>query len=204
MTRPGLAAALVGLTALCAAPALRARADEPKAPPADAKDAQKKDGGQAKDAAEKKDKKDKKGAAPGKVFTEDDLKKYSDDPEGKRKSEPAAESAPPADEPLPDSSMEHGGRQLWANRASDARDRIQDAQGKIDALETRIAALRDDVAPGRVMEPFRLQSIEADIAKAMSELEAARKELAAAKVAQEELEQEARRLGVPAGWLREP
>jgi len=54
------------------------------------------------------------------------------------------------------------------------------------------------------MEPFRLQRIEADIAKAMGELEAMNKELAAAREEQEKLFQEAQRKGVPLGWLREP
>ena len=54
------------------------------------------------------------------------------------------------------------------------------------------------------MEPFRLQRIEADIAKALDELEAANKELSGARAEQEKLLQDARQRGVPLGWLREP
>jgi hypothetical protein len=186
---------------VAAAVAARAGADEPSAAsPAAA---------QAKD--DKKGKKEPKPAspAPRKVFTEEDLKKYSDDPEGKKAKDSAAQAAPAADpakpeELIPDPALEHGGRVLWANRASDARDRIAEAEGNIANLENKITGLRNDMAPGREMEPFRLQGLQAEITKAMEELEGARKELATARTAQEELFREARLQGVPVGWLREP
>lgn len=163
-----------------------------------------KDKGKAKD----KDKKAKKPAspAPPKVFTEDDLKKYSDDPEGKpRPKTTGADRAAPADDasavPVEE---EHGGRQVWADRAKSARDRISQAEAVIAGLEAQIAQLRTDRGVDGAMEPFRLQRIEADIRKAMDELEAANKELAAARAEQEKLFQEARQQGVPLGWLREP
>jgi predicted nucleic acid-binding Zn-ribbon protein len=54
------------------------------------------------------------------------------------------------------------------------------------------------------MDPFRLQTIEAEIAKATAELDEARKELRSAREAQEALREEARRKGVPPGWLDQP
>lgn len=162
----------------------------------------------AKDKDKDKDKKAKKPAspAPRKVFTEDDLKKYSDDPEGKpRPKSPNAATAAPADDasavPVEE---EYGGRQVWADRAESARDRIAEAQARISVIEARIAQLRTDRGVEGAMEPFRLQRIEADIRKAMDELEAANKELATARAEQEKLFQDARQRGVPLGWLREP
>lgn len=165
----------------------------------------------AKDSDKDKDKKAKKvkkpaSPAPRKVITDDDLKKYSDDPEGKpRPKATGADRAAPADEasaaPVEE---EHGGRQAWADRAKAARDRVAETEAGISAIEARIAQLRTDRGVEGAMEPFRLQRIEADIAKAMDELEAAKKELAAARAEQESLFEEARRRGVPLGWLREP
>lgn len=158
--------------------------------------------------AKDKDKKAKKPAspAPPKVFTEDDLKKYSDDPEGKpRPKSTGADRAAPADDasavPVEE---EHGGRQVWKDRAESARDRIAEAETRVSVIEARIAQLRTDRGVEGAMEAFRLQRIEADIAKAASELEAANKELADARAEQEKLFEEARRRGVPLGWLREP
>lgn len=169
------------------------------------------DGPSAQTAAAKakdKDKKAKKPAspAPPKVFTEDDLKKYSDDPEGKpRPKSTGADRAAPADDasavPVEE---EHGGRQVWKDRAESARDRIAEAETRVSVIEARIAQLRTDRGVEGAMEAFRLQRIEADIAKAASELEAANKELADARAEQEKLFEEARRRGVPLGWLREP
>jgi hypothetical protein len=207
MTRPAaLAFTLLAAAALAVAPGVRA--DGPS--PAGQRDRAPVDKDKAKE--KDKDKKDKDGKpaspAPRRVFTEDDLKKYSEE-RAKGRSEGEETPAAPAPDPnapsdMPDSSQEHGGRALWATRASAARDLVAEAEGKIAAIEGRITALRNDMEPGREMEPFRLQRIEADIAKAMAELEQARKELAKAQAAQEELFQEARRLGVPSGWLREP
>lgn len=158
--------------------------------------------------AKDKDKKAKKPAspAPPKVFTEDDLKKHSDDPEGKpRPKSTGADRAAPADDasavPVEE---EHGGRQVWKDRAESARDRIAEAETRVSVIEARIAQLRTDRGVEGAMEAFRLQRIEADIAKAASELEAANKELADARAEQEKLFEEARRRGVPLGWLREP
>jgi hypothetical protein len=201
MTRPGSVSGVVLAAAvLLAAP--RIQADEPKpaaAPPEKA----------AKGDQDKKDDKDKKGAktaspAPRRVYTEEDLKKYSEDPEGKARAKPGTQERAVPEEPMPDSSQEHGGQPLWNNKASAARDRIAEAEGLIATLENRITGLRNDMAPGREMEPFRLQGIQADITKAMEELEAARKELAKARTAYDDLLTEARRLGVPNGWVREP
>jgi hypothetical protein len=155
----------------------------------------------------KKAKKAKKPAspAPRKVITDEDLKKYSDDPEGKpRPKTTGADRAAPADDSAAPVEEEHGGRQVWADRAESARDRIAQAEIRISVLEARIAQLRTDRGADGAMEPFRLQRIEADIRKAMEELEAANKELAAARAEQDKLFEEARRRGVPLGWLREP
>lgn len=194
MKGPGLVSGAL-LAAILAAPATRA--DGPSSPPA----AQKTEG--------KKDK-EKKGAKPSpaptrKVYTEDDLKRYSEDPDGKARFESTSAEGAPSDVDSPsEASQAYGGRQLWASRASEARQAVADAQARVTEIETRITGLRNDMAPGRETEAFRQQALQADIAKAMEDLEAARQDLAKAQKVHEDLLEEARRTGVPAGWVREP
>ena len=180
-----------------------APADGPSTKPSPAADKEKDK--KAKDKAAKA----KKPASPApKVFTDDDLKKYSDDPEGTAKKKTEGEAAPasaPAEEANETAQdAEFGGKQVWVDRAEGVRDRINQAQATVANLEAKIAQLRNDRGVEGAMEPFRLQRIEADIAKALGELEAANKELSAAQAAQEKLFQEARQRGVPMGWVREP
>jgi hypothetical protein len=169
---------------------------------------------QQKPAAKDKDKKDGKPQAPAppapappKSYTDDDLKKYEEERSGK------ADGASSDDQPLAEDHPASGGaedgeggegRAFWAERLKAERDRIAAAETAVADLEEKIAALRNDRDPTRVMEPFRLQAIEADIAKATGELEAANKELALARAALEAVLQDGRKRGVPNGWLREP
>jgi hypothetical protein len=165
---------------------------------------------QERSAEKDKDKKDRDGKvkkpqapAPPKSYTDDDLKKYEEE----RAANPASSSD---DQPLVEDhpALEDGeggeGRAFWVERLKAERDRIAAAETAMADLEEKIAALRNDRDPTRVMEPFRLQAIEADIAKATGELEAAKKELAQARAALEAVRQDARKRGVPNGWLREP
>ncbi|HVR72196.1 MAG TPA: hypothetical protein VMT87_15235 [Vicinamibacteria bacterium] len=157
--------------------------------------------------AEKQEKTD---APPrAKSYTDDDLKKYTEE----RAANPESESSPgdaaaPADEPNADEPgeppAEGEGRQFWADRAKAQRERIAAAEESIVATEEKIAGLRNDRDPTRAMDPFRLQTIEAETRKAAGELEAAKEELAEARAALEAVLQDARKRGVPNGWLREP
>jgi hypothetical protein len=201
MSRPHLLGGLLSAALLAGlSPAPAARAED--GPPVAAKDAKEGD---------KKKKKEKKPAspAPRRVYTDEDLKDYREgragqnaQPQsatapGNETSDAPAETAAPAEE-------EHGGRQVWADRAMSARERVGNAETRVEQLEARIAALRTDRGAERAMDPFRLQTIEAEIAKATAELDEARKELRSAREAQEALREEARRKGVPPGWLDQP
>ena len=156
-----------------------------------------------------KDKKDKKpqATAPAKSYTDDDLKRYEEERSGKADRASSDDQPLAEDHPAPGGSEDGEGgegRAFWAERLKAERDRIAAAETAIADLEEKIAALRNDRDPTRVMEPFRLQAIEADIAKATGELDAAKKELAQARAALEAVLQDARKRGVPNGWLREP
>jgi hypothetical protein len=139
--------------------------------------------------------KERKGTG-GKVYTNDDLA------EGRSAAErPAAASTGAAATPPP-ATMDPAVR--WRRDAKARRDAITRAETKAAAAQAKLDALLSDRNPTNVMDPNRLQTLEAERAKAMAELEAAKDEITQAKQALEDFEEEARKAGVPPGWLREP
>lgn len=99
-------------------------------------------------------------------------------------------------------SIEAGDEAAWRSQAEQRRAAIRTAERRVQALQAQIDALAADLAPTNVMDPFRLQTIADQKAKAMKDLDAAREDLARARSSLAELEEEARRKGVPPGWLR--
>ena len=143
-------------------------------------------------------------AAPARTFTDDDLKKYSEERAG-APAEGSSGTVGTADEPAGEAADQaHGGRQLWATRAREARENVAEAEAEVVALEQRIADLRNDRGAANAMDPFRLQTIQAEIQKATVALEAARGRVSARRTALDAILEDARRQGVPAGWVREP
>ena len=69
-----------------------------------------------------------------------------------------------------------------------------------DALQTRINALTNDGASRD--DPFQRAALADDRHKAIAELERIKSEVELQKKRIEEIEEEARRAGVPPGWLR--
>lgn len=106
----------------------------------------------------------------------------------------AAAATPPAD------SGETKDQKYWSGRMSDLRQQLERDQTYADALQSRINGLsaefvnRDD--------PNQRARIEGDRAKALNELNRLKKGLEDQKKAVANLEDEARRAGVPPGWLR--
>jgi hypothetical protein len=93
----------------------------------------------------------------------------------------------------------------WRQRADAARARITDAAAIVASAEQRLAELRSDIAPDTAdpQNPFRMQTRESEVKVETERLESSRAELAAAKQALTDLEDEARRASIPPGWLRE-
>jgi len=90
----------------------------------------------------------------------------------------------------------------WRGRATALRDAIGDAEKSIPEIEDRIAGLRNDRSPTNLMDPNREQTRQAEIAKAQAQLEAVKAGLETSRQALAALEEEARRKGIPSGWLR--
>ena len=151
--------------------------------------------------------KERKGA-PAKVYTNDDLDAARSAPEGQgtvsTPGTPAASAtpAPSANAPAPAPTMDPAER--WRRDAKARRDAIARSEAKVAAIQAKIDALMLDRDPVNVTDPNRLQTLEAVKAKAIEDLETAKAELSEAREALEALEEDARKNGVPPGWLREP
>ena len=85
---------------------------------------------------------------------------------------------------------------------SKARKAKARASKAVQAAENRLNTLSADLDPNcNVQDPNRLQKIQEERAKAMAARDAAQATLAAARTAQAELEEEARRAGIDRRWL---
>lgn len=93
-----------------------------------------------------------------------------------------------------------GDQAFWSNRITTARAALDRSRIFAEALQSRINALttdfvnRDDPAQRAVIEGDRKTAL-AELDKVRAEIEKQQKEIAA-------IEDEARRAGVPSGWLR--
>ena len=144
---------------------------------------------------------------PAKVYTNDDLEagRAGGDATAPATAAPApAGTAAPAGGAAPAPAPTMDPAQRWRRDAKARRDAIARSEAKVAAIQARIDSLLLDMNPTNVGDPSRLQTIEAEKAKAMADLEVAKDELAQAQQALETLEEEARKAGVPPGWLREP
>jgi hypothetical protein len=88
----------------------------------------------------------------------------------------------------------------WRKRISDERDALSRAQIFADALQTRINALSTDFV--NTDDPARRDMVAADRQKSLSELDRVRQEIQQHQKAITDVQDEARRAGVPAGWVR--
>jgi hypothetical protein len=141
---------------------------------------------------------------PAKVFTNGSLK-----PDNSRGSAPApAATVDPSTataaldnptEPAADASSAKD-QAYWANRIKTARDQVQRTQIFLDSVQSRINALTTDFVNRD--DPAQRAKIEGDRKAALAELERLKKDLTDQQKAITAIEDEARRAGVPVGWLR--
>jgi hypothetical protein len=152
------------------------------------------------EVAKKEESRRKAAAKSSKVYTNDDLRP-SDGvtaPAAPAASAQAsgAQAKPeekPADEPKKDEAY-------WRGRVNGLRDSLQRAKMFQEALQTRINSLTSDFASRD--DPAQRGVVASDRQKALAELERVKKEIAGFEKQLRDLEDEARRAGVPPGWLR--
>jgi len=167
----------------------------------------------AKREQEKQEKKKKKSGKPPatvKVYTDEDLKKAREAESGAVTVLPEngnfQAAASSDDNEVASGEGAPAGRKrneaYWKGRATQLRETAEEADNKVKELEARIAALRNDMSPTNVQDPNRLQSRDRELREAMDSLDATRSAAETARKALADLEEEARRAGVPPGWVR--
>ena len=165
------------------------------------------------DLAKKEQERRKTSPPAAKTYTNEDLKRLTPMPGGETPSkagdaakpgDPAKAGdsakptevkpdAPAAGEPVKD-------EKYWRGRITAAKEDIRRNEMFRDALQTRINALSADFA-GRD-DPFQRAKIADDRQKAIAEMARVTEEIAKATKGIADIEEEARRAGVPPGWLR--
>ena len=88
----------------------------------------------------------------------------------------------------------------WAARMKEARDKLSRSQLFADSLQTRINSLTTDFVNRD--DPAQRAKIETDRQTALAELEKVKKDIEEQGKAITAIQDEARRAGVPAGWVR--
>jgi hypothetical protein len=153
---------------------------------------------------------------PAKVITNDDLKKYGRpaSPEPPKTDAAAAEAAKgdaakpdaakpdaaKADADKPKSSEPAKDEAWWRSRMTEARATLERSRLMADALQSRINQLWADFTARA--DPVQQRALGDERNKAIAELEKLKKDMEDQKQAIADIETEARRAGVPPGWLR--
>ena len=112
---------------------------------------------------------------------------------GAQGSSPGEKPADAADDPRKDEAH-------WRGRMQAARSALERARMFHEALQSRINALGNDFAARD--DPAQRNQIAGDRQKALAEMDRVKKEIADSEKAIRDIEEEARRAGVPPGWVR--
>ena len=143
-----------------------------------------------------------------KVLTTDDVKKA--EPPATADTTPAADAASKADatgtatdkaEPAPGKppADEPKGQEYWQGRMGSAREELRRNETFAEALQSRINALSADFAARD--DPYQRAQIADDRQKAMAELDRLTKAIDDNRKQVAQIEEDARRAGIPAGWI---
>jgi hypothetical protein len=155
------------------------------------------------DVAKKEEQRRKTVKSTGKVYTNDQLKADPTPsvPATSATGTPTPAASTPAPAPAPsDDSADKGDEKTWRKKIADARDAQQRSQMFADALQSQLNALTTDFVNRD--DPAQRQQIANKRDSVLAELERAKKEAAAQTKAISDIQEEARRAGVPAGWVR--
>jgi hypothetical protein len=156
--------------------------------------------------AKKEEERRKAVKAAGKVYTNDNLTRDITQP-----SMPASTNATPpepstqvpsvnlpAGQAPPDPNAKDEAH--WRGRMTDARSALERSRIFGDALQSRINALTTDIV--NRADPAQRAQLELERQRALAELDRVKKEIADQTKAISDIEEEARKAGVPPGWLR--
>jgi DNA repair exonuclease SbcCD ATPase subunit len=163
------------------------------------------------DLAKKEEERRKELKTPSKVITNKDL---SSVPAGSTPPEAAAPAPPTPAADAKDASKDKDAKDAkddkakepakdqayWAARVKQLQQALERDQTYADALQSRINALTTDFV--NRSDPAQRSVIERDRQKALAELTHLKDQIQQDKKALTDLDEEARRAGVPPGWLR--
>lgn len=138
-----------------------------------------------------------------KVYTNKDLPDTAQKPASPPvAAEPPAEGGAPEAAPAApqDPKSPADDEAAWRQRMATAREGLRRSEMFAEALQTRINSLNRDFQSRD--DPAQRSRIGADRAEALNELARVRQEIEAQKKEIADIEEEARRAGVPPGWLR--
>jgi len=92
------------------------------------------------------------------------------------------------------------GEAAWRKRIADAREELRRQEMFVQALQTRVNSLTQDVLSRS--DPVQKSRLAGERKEALNEMARIRQEIEASKKAITDIEEEARKSGVPPGWLR--
>ena len=156
------------------------------------------------DVARKEEERRKDVKAPAKVYTNKDLGapiqggSASDGKAGASSPEASKEAAKAGDDKAKDGAVKD--QAYWAKRKKDLQDRLERSKTQVDAMQTRINSLTADFASHD--DPIQRSAIERDRQRAVDELGHLQQDIKDTQKALTDLDEEARKAGVPPGWLR--
>ena len=141
---------------------------------------------------------------PSKVLTNDSLRSIPTPaaPPPASVTPPPASSSPAAastEKPKPEENRK-AQETAWRQKMQGARDSLQRSQMFAEALQSRINGLTTDFTARD--DPAQRAVIANDRDKALAELDRVKNDITKQTKAIEDLQQEARKAGVPPGWLR--
>jgi hypothetical protein len=161
------------------------------------------------DVARKEEVRRKAIKQPTKVVTNKDLGSVPAIPPAQAQKAPGSAAVPAVEKDEPAKDAKDGqkpegdtekGQAYWVGRLKDLRTEGDRDQTLADALQTRVNSLLTDYVSRS--DPAQRAVIERDRQKATGELEAVKQHIQKNKKAIADLQEEGRRAGVPAGWLR--
>ena len=144
---------------------------------------------------------------PAKVYTNDDLKPSTDPASAPGSAQRAAGStsggaaaAAPAPAPSSNADDTKKNETYWRDRITLARDALAHDKVLLDAVQSRINALTTDFV--NTSDPAQRAVVENNRNTALAELDRLNKDITKQTKAISDIQEEARKASVPAGWLR--
>jgi hypothetical protein len=152
------------------------------------------------DVARQEEARRKAVTSAGKVYTNDSLRTEPPVTAPAPATGTPAATAPNASEKREASQEPKKDEAYWKQRIAAERTALSRAQLFAESLQSRINALTNDFSARD--DPFQRNQIGQDRQKSLAELDRVRKEIADHTKAITDIQEEARKAGVPAGWVR--